>query len=65
MSDQTTSALELPAEDPLLELPPYVIVDPGHELAGMASVSVSDLRNHPMVLLDLPRSDDLVGCQFC
>ncbi|MBL4768698.1 MAG: LysR family transcriptional regulator [Rhodobacteraceae bacterium] len=56
-----TYDLGLPADlhfVPLLELPPYAIVSENHPLAHLTSVSVEDLKGHPMVLLDLPFSSD-------
>lgn len=41
---------------PLLELPPYALVSTTHPLAELPSVSAIDLREYPMVLLDLPHS---------
>lgn len=41
---------------PLVELPPYVVLGEGHPLAGRKSLSVAELAEHPMVLLDLPMS---------
>lgn len=43
---------------PLLDLPPYVMVGEEHPLADRSSVSVSELEDHKMVLLDLPYSSD-------
>lgn len=43
---------------PLVDLPPYAMVSETHPLADVPSVTVSDLREHPMVLLDLPLSND-------
>ncbi len=43
---------------PLVALPPHVVVAETHPLAGRASVSVAELEDHPMVLLDLPLSRD-------
>ena len=40
----------------LAELPPYAILPEGHPLADRRSVSAEDLKDHPMVLLDLPIS---------
>lgn len=42
---------------PLLELPPYALVSPTHPLADLTSVTVAQLQNFPMVLLDLPHSN--------
>ncbi|WP_114287599.1 LysR family transcriptional regulator [Candidatus Halocynthiibacter alkanivorans] len=56
-----TYDLELPADlqfVSLLELPPYAIVNETHPLAHLPSVSVEELKSHPMVLLDLPFSAD-------
>ncbi len=56
-----TYDLELPADlqfVSLLELPPYAIVNEAHPLAHLPSVSVEELKSHPMVLLDLPFSAD-------
>lgn len=56
-----TYDLELPADlqfVSLLELPPYAIVNETHPLAHLPAVSVAELKNHPMVLLDLPFSTD-------
>ena len=38
------------------EVDPHVILPPGHRLAGRARVHLDDLRQDPMVLLDLPHS---------
>ncbi|MFT4959195.1 MAG: DNA-binding transcriptional LysR family regulator [Paracoccaceae bacterium] len=43
---------------PLLALPPYAIVSETHALAHLTTVSVEELKGHPMVLLDLPYSSD-------
>ncbi|RBW62590.1 LysR family transcriptional regulator [Phaeobacter gallaeciensis] len=56
-----TYDLELPSDlkfVPLLQLPPFVIVNETHPLADLPEVSVEALGNHPMVLLDLPFSSD-------
>jgi DNA-binding transcriptional LysR family regulator len=53
--------LEVPADlrfAPLISLPPFVIVGTGHPLAKAEALSVADLRDHAMVLLDLPLSSD-------
>lgn len=42
---------------PLVELPPYVLVAVDHPLAHLPEVSAADLKDHPMVLLDLPISN--------
>ena len=43
---------------PLIDLPPFAIVNETHPLAQLTAVSVSELQKHPMVLLDLPFSSD-------
>ncbi|MDO6520375.1 LysR family transcriptional regulator [Shimia thalassica] len=56
-----TYDLNLPADlqfVSLLELPPYALVDETHPLAHLSEVSVTALKDHPMVLLDLPFSAD-------
>ena len=56
-----TYDLSLPSDidfQPLQSLPPYVMVDVAHPLAGRRDVSVADLVDHDMVLLDLPHSSD-------
>ncbi|MGR3617107.1 MAG: LysR family transcriptional regulator [Paracoccaceae bacterium] len=39
-------------------LPPFVLLSPDHALAHQDSVTVEDLADHAMVLLDLPLSSD-------
>jgi DNA-binding transcriptional LysR family regulator len=43
---------------PLIDLPPFALLDEGHPLAGRSSVTPQELAEHPMVLLDLPMSAD-------
>lgn len=43
---------------PLVQLPPFVILPEAHPLAHLMDVSVEELADHPMVLLDLPSSSD-------
>lgn len=43
---------------PLVRLPPYVMLPQTHPLAHFPAVSVEQLIDHPMVLLDLPFSSD-------
>ena len=49
---------------PLLTLPPFVMVDPDHALAGRRELTVKDLAEHDMVLLDLPHSADYFLSMF-
>ena len=54
-----TYDLDIPSDltfIPLVELPPYALVSDTHPLADRPSVSVNELRDYPMVLLDLPHS---------
>ena len=43
---------------PLVALPPYAMVAEDHPLAGERAVTVAQLKDCPMVLLDLPFSSD-------
>jgi flavin reductase (DIM6/NTAB) family NADH-FMN oxidoreductase RutF/DNA-binding transcriptional LysR family regulator len=49
---------------PLAELTPYVLLPDGHPLAESASVSLKDLANEPMVLLDLAPSREYFLSMF-
>lgn len=40
----------------LIELPPYALLSPKHELANRQSISLRELAPHPMVFMDLPMS---------
>ncbi len=54
-----TYDLDIPADldfVPLVDLPPYVLTSAEHPLAGQAELTVEQLRDHDMVLLDLPMS---------
>ena len=54
-----TYDLDIPADlnfQPLAELSPYALMSETHPLAGQTAVSVEELKDHPMVLLDLPLS---------
>ena len=56
-----TYDLQLPNElafTPIIEFPPYVMLPLGHPLAQETSVSISQLAQHPMILLDWPMSRD-------
>lgn len=44
------------AFEPLMQLPPYVMLPDNHRLAGREVVMPEDLADEPMVLLDLPYS---------
>lgn len=53
--------LEIPADlefIPLRLLPPYAMVSANHALAGRGTVTIEELVDLPMVLLDLPHSSD-------
>ncbi|MFN3846432.1 MAG: LysR family transcriptional regulator [Paracoccaceae bacterium] len=43
---------------PLVSLPPYAVLAANHRLAQQATVTLQELVDHPMVLLDLPLSAD-------
>ncbi|MGB0505954.1 MAG: LysR substrate-binding domain-containing protein [Pikeienuella sp.] len=56
-----TYDLDIPADLaflPLAELPPYALLAESHPLAHLPTVSAELLKDHPMVLLDLPHSAD-------
>lgn len=42
--------------EPLMELPPYVVLSPSHRLAAKERVSPEELVEEPLILLDLPYS---------
>ncbi len=44
--------------EPLAVLPPHVLVSEAHPLAKNAAVTLEELANYPMVLLDMPYSND-------
>ncbi|RRD57497.1 LysR family transcriptional regulator [Comamonadaceae bacterium OH2545_COT-014] len=44
--------------EPLVGLPPLVMLDAGHRLAGMAAIDMKELEGDPYILLDLPISRD-------
>lgn len=48
----------------LIEVPPYLLVPEQHAFASRPSVSLSDLNNEPMVLLDLPVISDYYSRLF-
>lgn len=43
---------------PLAKLPPYVLLPEHHALSHLKAISVDQLQDHPMILLDLPLSSD-------
>ncbi len=52
--------LDIPADLeflPLVQLPPFVLVHEEHPLAHLPTLSVNDLKDYAMVLLDLPHSN--------
>ncbi|WP_108862429.1 MULTISPECIES: LysR substrate-binding domain-containing protein [Ruegeria] len=56
-----TYDLDIPADlefRPLHELPPYVVLSEGHPLANRSELTIPDLQDSPMVLLDLPFSGE-------
>lgn len=56
-----TYDLDLPADlqfIAVVRLPPLALMSPQHPLAHRDSVTIEDLKDHPMVLLDLPLSAD-------
>ncbi|SLN55236.1 HTH-type transcriptional regulator CynR [Roseovarius albus] len=56
-----TYELDIPSDlefVPLLGLSPYVIVSPEHPLAHLDEITVEDLKDHAMILLDLPHSSE-------
>ena len=56
-----TYDLNLPADLhflPLIDLPPYALLNEDHELASLREVSPAELADYPMVQLDLPMSSE-------
>lgn len=56
-----TYDLEIPDDltfVPLARLPPYVLLPEHHALSHLSAISVDQLRDQPMILLDLPLSSD-------
>jgi len=59
--------LEIPKDvdfEPLASLPPYVMFPLGHPLAELDELTIEDLANEPMVLLDMPLSRDYFLSMF-
>ena len=51
--------LDIPQDiqfDPLVKLPPYVMLSSDHPLASKSSIKIEELVEHEMVMLDLPLS---------
>lgn len=42
--------------EPLIDLPPYVMLAPGHPLAAQRDITPAELAREPLILLDLPLS---------
>ncbi|MEO9650964.1 MAG: LysR family transcriptional regulator [Roseobacter sp.] len=56
-----TYAIDVPNDlefHPIKTLPPFVMLAPDHPLSHQESVTIPDLADHAMVLLDLPLSSD-------
>ncbi|MCT7654322.1 LysR family transcriptional regulator [Oceanimonas sp. NS1] len=54
-----TYDLQIPAHiefEPLMEFPPYAVMSQDHPLASRDEVSLQELAEHPMVVLDWPMS---------
>jgi len=59
--------LDIPATlqlEPLASLKPYVIFSPDHPLATEEKITLKKLAEHPLVLLDLPRSREYFSTLF-
>ncbi|MDA9175875.1 LysR substrate-binding domain-containing protein [Alphaproteobacteria bacterium] len=59
--------LEIPRDlefVPLVSLPPYVMLPKGHALTEKDDLTIADLANEPMVLLDMPLSRDYFLSMF-
>lgn len=59
--------LDIPATlqlEPLASFKPYVIMAPDHPLAAEAKITLEKLAEHPLVLLDLPRSREYFSTLF-
>jgi len=62
-----TYDLELPQDvafEPLAALPPYVLIASDHAWASRDALTLEDLHDEPMVLLDLPMSRDYFLSMF-
>ncbi len=59
LSAAVTYDLDLPPEatfEPLVALPPYVLLPANHRFAARSSLTLAELADEPYVLLDLPQS---------
>lgn len=62
-----TYDLEIPKDisfDPLISLPPFVMLPRSHALADRTALSLHDLQGEPMILLDMPLSRDYFLSMF-
>jgi len=62
-----TYDLEIPKDiefEPITPLPPYVMLAHDHLLASEQSLSLKDLEEEPMILLDMPLSRDYFLSMF-
>lgn len=62
-----TYDLEIPDDltfVPLAQLPPYVLLPEQHPLSHFEAISVDQLQDYPMILLDLPMSSDYFQSLF-
>jgi len=56
-----TYDLDIPSDFkfvPLFELPPFAMMNETHSLAHLSAVSIDELQEYPMVMLNLPHSVD-------
>lgn len=62
-----TYDLEIPQDidfEPLADLPPYVMISADHPWAGRPRLTLEELQDEPMVLLDLPLSREYFLSMF-
>ncbi|KAA0072569.1 LysR family transcriptional regulator [Tardiphaga sp. P9-11] len=48
----------------LCELPPFIVLSADHPLASRTSISLTEMRDEPFILLDLPHSRDYFASLF-